>query len=124
MSHRLRAFGLGLLSWFIPFAISFALFPLKAVNPTLFSTLMGLVVLTTAGILLSTYFRDCNVSAREAGYLGLLWLAMNLVLDYPMFAFGPMTMTIGHYYSEIGVAYLTFPIFAVLAVRFGQRGTN
>jgi hypothetical protein len=42
---------------------------------------------------------------------------MNLVFDYPMFAYGPMAMTAGAYYSEIGVAYLAFPTFGLGAAR-------
>jgi hypothetical protein len=44
-------------------------------------------------------------------------MAINFVLDYPMFAFGPMKMTPLGYYSEIGLVYLTFPVFAILAAR-------
>lgn len=112
-----RAVGIGLLSWLIPFVISFAVFPLKKTNAPLFSTLMYLVVLTTAGVLLNLYFRKRRVALTEAGLVGALWLAINLILDYPMFAFGPMKMTPLGYYSEIGLVYLTFPVFAVLAAR-------
>jgi hypothetical protein len=45
---------------------------------------------------------------------------MNLVFDYPMFAYGPMKMTALGYYSEIGLVYLTFPAFAVLAARLAK----
>ncbi len=37
-----------------------------------------------------------------------------------MFAFGPMKMTPLAYYSQIGLVYLTFPIFAVLAARLAK----
>jgi hypothetical protein len=46
---------------------------------------------------------------------------MNLVFDYPMFAYGPMHMTASHYYSEIGMGYLAFPAFAFTAARLAQR---
>jgi len=42
---------------------------------------------------------------------------MNLVFDYPMFAYGPMKMTAPAYYSEIGMSYLTFPALAFWAAR-------
>jgi len=61
-----RAALLGFLSWMIPFAISFLLFPLKKPNAPLFGTLMGLVVLLTAAALLNCYFRDRAVSVSEA----------------------------------------------------------
>jgi hypothetical protein len=37
-----------------------------------------------------------------------------------MFAFGPMKMTPLGYYSEIGLVYLTFPVFAILAARLAK----
>ncbi len=110
----------GFLSWLIPFVVSFAAFPLKKLNAPLFSTLMYLVVLVTAGLLLIWYFRKRPFSAGEAALVGVVWFAINLVCDYPMFAFGPMKMTPLAYYSEIGLVYLTFPIFAVLAARLAK----
>jgi hypothetical protein len=115
-----RAILLGLLSWFIPFLAGFVLFPLKKMNAPLFSTLMFLAVLVTAGFLLVWYFRWRAIAIREAAAVGTLWLAMNLILDYPMFAYGPMKMTPLGYYSEIGLVYLTFPIFAVMAARMAR----
>jgi len=112
-----RAVQLGLLSWLIPFIVSFAIFPLKQANAPLFEAAMMLVLIITAGALLSQYFPDRGVTVQEAVLVGALWLAINLVLDYPMFAYGPMKMTIAKYYSEIGVAYLLFPAFAFGAAR-------
>ena len=45
---------------------------------------------------------------------------MNLLFDYPMFAFGPMKTTPQAYYSEIGLVYLTYPIFGLLATRMAK----
>ena len=96
-----RAALLGFASWLIPFALSFALFPLKKSNAPLFETLMTLVVLITAGALFQFYFRARKVFIREALLVGLLWLAVNLAMDYPMFGFGPMKMQASAYYSQI-----------------------
>ena len=116
-----HAAPLGFASWLIPFAISFALFPLKKSNAPLFETLMTLVVLVTAGALFQLYFRSRRVSIREALLVGLLWLAVNLVMDYPMFAHGPMKMQAAAYYSQIGLDYLTFPAFGFLASRLARQ---
>jgi len=115
-----RAALLGLLSWLIPLLVSFVLFPLKRWNAPLFGTLMSLVVLATAGVLLNVYFWRRTVSSGEAVLVGALWLGVNLVFDYPMFAFGPMQMTAARYYSEIGMNYLAFPAFAFAAARLAQ----
>jgi len=112
-----RAIWIGFLSWLIPFVAGFAAFPVKKINGPLFSSIMYLVVLVTAGALLHLYFRKHSVSVREAGLVGTLWTAINLIFDYPMFAYGPMKMTPLGYYSEIGLVYLTFPVFAILAAR-------
>jgi uncharacterized membrane protein YpjA len=105
----------------IPFVISFVLFPLKKDNAPLFGNLMSLIVLLTGAALLNRYFRSRPVSVHEAVRVGTLWLAINLLLDYPMFAYGPMQMTAWGYYSEIGLGYLAFPIFALGAARLARR---
>jgi hypothetical protein len=116
-----RAALLGLASWAIPFVVSLLTFPLKKANAPLFETLMALVELVTAGALFVLYFRGRAVAAGEAVTVGLLWLAVNLVLDYPMFAYGPMKMQVWAYYSEIGFVYLTFPMFGFWASRLARR---
>ena len=116
-----RALGLGFLSWLLPFAISFAVFPLKGANPPLFDTVMSLVVVTTAAVLARRYFRGGpGLAPGEALLLGLLWLAINLALDYPMFAYGPMQMSMAKYYSEIGAGYLLYPAFLLGTVWIGR----
>jgi phosphate/sulfate permease len=112
-----RALLLGFLSWLIPFLISFLVFPLKRSNAPLFATMMTLVVVLTAGVLLGSYFRGRPVAPSEAFLVGVLWFVCNLVLDYPMFSHGPMRMTALNYYSEIGLDYLIFPLFAFGAAR-------
>lgn len=121
MPAWMRALGLGVLSWLLPFVFSVAIFPLKKSNPPLFSTLMFLAVLLVAGVLLIVYFIRREVKLIEASVVGVLWLAMNLVIDYPLFAYGPMKMTVLGYYSEIGLVYLTFPLVAIFASQLARR---
>jgi uncharacterized membrane protein YpjA len=120
-----RVLPLGFLSWVIPFVISFLAFPLKKSNAPLFSTVMTLVVVLTAGALFPAYFRGRVTLVSEAVLVGVVWVVMNLILDYPMFAYGPMKMSAAKYYSEIGLSYLIFPAFAFGAarlVRCQERG--
>jgi hypothetical protein len=116
-----RTLLLGFASWLIPFVVSFLIFPLKKSNAPLFQTLMALIVLVTAGALLQLYFRGRAVSVHEALFVSLLWLAVNLMMDYPMFAYGPMKMRAWAYYSEIGLDYLTYPAFAFWASLLARR---
>ena len=111
MKHWKRALGLGMVSWLAPFLGGFAAFPLKSANAPLFDTAMALMVVVSAALLTQRYFRDVPLTAAEALRLGFLWVAINLVLDCPMFAYGPMQMTAARYYSEIGAGYLLYPAF-------------
>ena len=120
MIHWKKATLLGGLSWLIPLAVSFIIFPLRALNPQLFQSLMSLVGLATGGILLRRYFAHGSVTTKEALSVGILWFAMNLILDYPIFFHGPIKMQPVAYYSEMGVAYLGIPTFALLASRLAR----
>jgi hypothetical protein len=112
LAHWKRALGLGFLSWLAPFVFAFPVFPLKQVSPALFDTVMSLAVVATGAALARRYFRgDGAPRVAEAVLLGFLWLAINLVMDYPMFAYGPMKMTAARYYCEIGSGYLLYPAF-------------
>jgi hypothetical protein len=112
-----RALTLGFLSWLIPFVASFLVFPLKRSNAPLFSTIMVLIVVLVAGMMFRFYFRTRSLTVFEAFLVGVLWLACNLILDYPLFSHGPMRMTALAYYSEIGLSYLIFPLFGLGAAR-------
>jgi hypothetical protein len=116
-----RAALFGFASWLIPFVVSFPIFPVKKLNAPLFETLMMLVVLVTAGAMFQLYFRGRAISVREALSVGSLWLAVNLVMDYPMFFYGPMKMPASVYYSHLGLAYLTFPLFGFWASRLARQ---
>lgn len=117
-----RAVGLGLLSWLLPFVFSFLVFPLKQPNAPLFDAVMALAVVAAAALLSRWYFRDLAARVGEAALLGFLWLAINLILDYPMFAYGPMRMSAARYYAGIGSGYLLYPAFlAGAAWAFGRR---
>ena len=115
-----RAVGFGLLSWLALFVFSLAAFPLKQKNALLFDTLMSVATVAAAGLLLPACFRRRAAGVPCAALVGAMWLAINLILDYPMFAFGPMKMDAWRYYSEIGFDYLIFPVFAAGAARLAQ----
>jgi hypothetical protein len=112
-----RGLLLGFLSWLFPLVISFLIFPVKRWSAPLFSTSMNLIVLLVAGLMFYFYFRHRAVTTSEALLVGGLWFICNIVLDYPLFSHGPMRMTPLAYYSEIGLDYLTFPLFGLGAAR-------
>ena len=119
--HWKRALGLGFLSWLAPFAISFAAFPVKRSSPALFDTLMALVLVACSALLAARYFRTVPLTVRAATAVGILWMAMNLLLDWPMFSHGPMQMRPFEYMADIGAAYLIYPSFMVSAAILARR---
>ena len=104
----------------IPFAISFVLFPIKRCNAPLFETLVYLVLLASAGALLNLYFRGRPAAVLEALLVGGAVAGDEPRVPLPMFAFGPMRMTVARYYSEIGLAHPAFPVLAFAAARLGR----
>src|SRR5215475_15518044 len=96
-----RAIAVGFVSWLIPFVIAFPLFRIKASNASLYSTILTLIGLASVAWLLRFYFSDRKIAILEAIAIGVLWTAMNLVLDAPFF-FGPLHMTVLRHFSEIG----------------------
>jgi hypothetical protein len=119
-----RAVPLGFVSWSIPFALSFVLFPLKRANAPLYSSLLNIIGLCTTAWMLNLYYRGRtsprSVPWTEALLLGAFWAALNLAFDAPFFSIGPMRMEPSLYWSEIGLSYLTIPVFTAGAARLAR----
>lgn len=108
------ALALGFLLWLVPFAVSIGLSSVRASDRTLFETLMPIVI--TLAVVVSTYAYFRGVRAeflKEGAAIGAAWLAMSLLLDAPMFAWGPMAMGVADYIKDIGLTYLVYPIVTV-----------
>ncbi len=59
---------------------------------------------------------------REGVILGLVWLAINVLIDLPlMLAGGPMQMTLGQYLADIGLTYLIIPA-VTMGIGLGCEG--
>ena len=67
---------------------------------------------TTGAIFLILYFKKVTENyLREGLMIGLIWLAINLILD--LIVLVPLAkMSIGIYFSQIGLRYLMIPIFS------------
>jgi len=116
MTSLRRALLYGFLVWLIPFAISVCLFGIRKANRPLFESIMEVVLAVCAATFLNFYFR--RVERRflaEGAMLGLLWCAMSILFDLPLFSHGPMQMPLAPYLSDIGVAYLMYPAICIPA---------
>jgi len=108
----------GFLIWFITFAVSFAIFPLRTLNRPLFESIMPVVLAACTMFFANRYHsKRPEAPVREWYGIGLLWLAMNWLLDAPLFSGGPMKMTVAEYFSDIGVTYLLIPVIVMGVAR-------
>lgn len=116
MHSAKKALLYGFLVWLVPFAVAIPLYT-PAGDPRidifLFKSIMMIVGSATGALLLVRYFKDVGGNyVREGAMIGLTWLAMNWVFDFAT-VMQMSDMTLGAYFSEIGLRYLTIPIFSI-----------
>ncbi len=109
-----NALTYGFLIWVIPFLLAMFIFSVRESNRPLFESVMAVVLASSVIGFAVKYFRETEGNfLREGIYLGLIWLAASLVLDFPMFSAGPMKMSVYSYLTDIGLTYLMIPIITV-----------
>ncbi|MBK8769454.1 MAG: hypothetical protein IPM06_03370 [Rhizobiales bacterium] len=126
MTQPIRALLYGIISWAVPLAISIGFVDQTGQFRTdirFFKSVMFVTATATAAMLLVSYFRGVKSGfLREGLLLGLLWLAMNLVLDLTVLV--PMTgMSLRDYAFQIGFGYLAIPVITVLVGRVLEQKT-
>lgn len=115
MNKYLKIALYGFLTWLVPFAISFLVFPLRASNRAFFETIMAVVVAAVATIFAALYLRRVNAGwLRASIVIGVAWFLINLILDLFLFLPpSPMQMALPEYMMDIGLTYLIFPIVSI-----------
>ena len=114
MQSLKRALAYGFLVWLLTLLASMAIFPLKRSWPVLFDSIMPIALALFAVMFANRYFQHCAASPLREGFaLGAIWLVMNWLLDWPLFSFGPMRMSMVNYMADIGLTYLMLPIITV-----------
>jgi hypothetical protein len=109
-----RTTVLGVLSWAVPFVVSFGFVDRTGqwiIPYALFKSIMVVVFGGLGTWFLVIAFRRLAPTWRSGLELGLYWLAINLVLD--LAALVPLThMSVVSYLEDIGLRYLLIPIIA------------
>jgi len=102
----------GFLVWLVPFAVGFSIYkPLHESERDIFENAMALVLVLTTVVCSNRYFRKVESGFVKHGLLaGIVWMAVSLALDLPMFSAGPLKRPVGDYMKDIGMAYLVIPI--------------
>ena len=118
MKKYLKIAGYGVITWLIPFVVSFFFYDKNGnctINIDLFKSLM-IVISGLAGCgLLVIFFRQAKDSYLQTSIaIGIIWLLINLMLDALILL--PMSrMPIADYVMQIGVRYLNIPIICITA---------
>ncbi len=104
----------GFATWFVGLAVSMAVFPLRKSGDPLFETVMTLTVTSLAVLATMVHFRRVRrFYVVEGVALGAVLLLVNLLLDLPLFLFGPLARPLTSYLGDIGLTYLVYPIVTV-----------
>ena len=103
----------GFLLWILPFIISVLTFPLKAGEPALYHSILGIISIFFAVVLTVIYFRKIDTNLRNGILLGLFFLIESLIFDFIMFIWGPINMAWDIYIKQIGIGYFVYLFIAV-----------
>jgi len=109
-----KALLYGCLVWLIPFIVSILIFPIKTSLPSLFESIMPVIITICVVFFSILYYRKLEANMLNEGImLGIVWFAISLVLDLLMFMWGPMKMTFANYMMDIGLTYLIIPAITI-----------
>lgn len=106
----------GFLVWLVPFIVAIPLYSRDGqplIDIFLLKSIMIVVGSIMGAIFLILYFKKVTKNyLREGLLVGIIWLAINWILDFIVLV--PMAkMDIGTYFAQIGLRYLTIPIFSI-----------
>jgi len=112
----------GALLWAVPFAVSFAVEPLRDDHRGFFESVMAVTVAAACTALIVRYLvGHPGTSPARCAAIGLAWAAMSIVFDLPLMLSEPVNMSLGEYMADIGLTYAMYPLIAlgagVLAAR-------
>ena len=114
MKKSFRLILFGALLWIIPFVAAFAFYDSTGKLTTsydLFKSSMIVISSLVGAYFIFLYFKPIVKDfVKEGVMVGLIWLAINLVLDiFILVPFAKMAMK--DYFASIGLRYLQIPIF-------------
>ncbi len=126
MTSWRRALLLGFLVWVVPFIVGLISFPVRELWRALFESIMALTLSVIVVISASIYFNHVKDKYLIEGiFIGLLWFTMCILIDLPIFSYGPMKMSLKDYAADIGLTYIMIPTittgFGVVLEKFHSQ---
>lgn len=109
--------GFGLVLWLVPFLSGFPFVDAQGnfvIDEIFFKSIMIVVSALTGVFLFVKYFKNIKSNyVNEAITVGLVWLVINWGLDLVMVASGFFPMSVAKYFTDIGLRYLSIPIYSI-----------
>lgn len=125
MKTTARVLKLGLLVWLVPFVVGVLAFSIHESARPLFESIMAVTVSGTAVYFGVRYFAAVSQPHIAHGwFVGIVWCAMCVAIDLPLFLFGPMKRPLLDYMADIGLTYVAIPLIVAglaIAQRRGAR---
>ncbi len=100
----------GVLLWLCVFVASFLIYPIKQADPAFFETLITIILCTSTVMIARLYFTRTELNTKNCVGTGVVWALINILIDLPLFSFGPMQRSTLDYFTDIGCTYLVIPI--------------
>ncbi|MCP4648253.1 MAG: hypothetical protein GY852_11075, partial [bacterium] len=101
----------------IPFFVSFLFVDASGnflISETFFKTIMIVVGALVGVVLAVKYFQGIKRDyLKEGVLLGVAWFVINILIDLAMVYSGFFPMTVGQYFTDIGLRYLSIPIYTI-----------
>ncbi len=115
--HCWKKLSLGFVLWLIPFVFGFLFFGPDGemvIGETFFKSIM-IVISSLTGVSLAVwYFKSVTRNfVKEGIMLGMSWLVVNWVVDALFVMVGFFDMGFGQYMTDIGLRYLSAPIYTI-----------
>ena len=117
MNRYVKLLLFGFLLWLIPFGVGFLFFDANGnltISETFFKSIM-VVLGALLGVAFSVdYFKGIKGDyVNEGIVLGFTWLVISIVIDLMLVFSGFFKMGVGEYFTDIGVRYLSIPIYTI-----------
>lgn len=104
----------GFLIWLSIFVGAMLIFQLHESDRIFFETLISIICTAVIILFTSSYFKKVETNFVSEGIkTGIIWMLINLIIDIPMFSFGPMARPLWDYFKDIGFMYLSIPIVTI-----------
>ncbi len=106
-----KIFLFGFLLWLSVLIVAMFMFRIRETNQIFFESLISISLTVFTVLYAVILFRKIETNQFRIGLIvGFIWMSISVLLDYPMFSFGPMKMEFSEYLKDIGLTYLMIPI--------------